>query len=170
MKSQSWCKADLIEHGDIEKVRLMASISACCDYQGLLGQFPARPETFTTDLPLLRWEAKPDKNLRSRIGVGRNTPIIGLCCETGKVMPESNRSISSSQIERIVASTPNAAFVNLNQKPLDLPGVFNFVGTIPELASVIQARDLVLTVDTFAAHLAGSLGKRVLVLMKQKPT
>jgi hypothetical protein len=96
-------------------------------------------------------------------------PLIGLCASVGGLMPANNRALSPVQVSRLVASFPGAIWINLSQTPIELPNVHNSLGTIQQLAEVIAALDCVISVDTFACHLAASLGRRTLILLKQRP-
>src|SRR6202000_1454463 len=76
-----------------------------------------------------------------------------------------------------LAATPDVSFFSLQPAPLDRPmpgglpitdlsaGLEDFGDT----ASAISRLDLVITVDTSVAHLAGALGKPVWILLSYTP-
>src|SRR4051812_43394327 len=84
-------------------------------------------------------------SLRST-GAARGRLSIGLCWQAGDW--DNERSITPAYIME-AASDLGASLVSLQEE--DLPG-------LPETASTIAALDLVITVDTMIAHLAGALG------------
>ncbi|SRR5579859_294061 len=66
-------------------------------------------------------------------------------------------------------ATPGASFVSLQFGAPPLPGtmgVMEGVADFADTAAIIEALDLVITVDTSVAHLAGALGKPVWVLSR----
>lgn len=110
---------------------------------------------------------------------GNNTKKIGLCW-FGSHHPPKSRSIPAQQIEKIFANK-NLDFYLL-QKDYDTEialdyarkykNVFSLgqdIEIFSDTAAIIDQLDLVVTVDTSVAHLAGGMGKDVWVLLKYSP-
>lgn len=95
-------------------------------------------------------------------------PLVGICTRAGEEkFPRRHRSLSQSQTIRLLSALPSqsASWVNLNfdvPLPVPFPVVLN---TWAETASVVANLDLVVTVDTGVAHLAGAMGVPALVLL-----
>lgn len=103
---------------------------------------------------------------RARIGAG---PAIGLCWQAGGWDPD--RSVPLARLTPILAGRrlvslqrgPAAgeacapAFLNPGDRSTD----------VAETAALIAAVELVITVDTMVAHLAGALGRPVWLLLKR---
>jgi hypothetical protein len=139
----------------------------------LFSEFEITPENIARRLPLPIWEIDPDlveaSNLefRSR-ATGR--PVIGLCARASDEKHGfeglSTRSLTVEQTLKLVSSTPQCQWVNLHPEPLDLPNVLNLpAGSIEMLAARISACDAIVSVDTFVAHLGGSMGKTTSLLL-----
>jgi ADP-heptose:LPS heptosyltransferase len=70
--------------------------------------------------------------------------------------------------------TPGVSFVSLQKdderrRPRDLPDWTEELADFADTASLIEALDLVIVVDTAVAHLAGALGKPVWLLNRFAP-
>jgi hypothetical protein len=91
---------------------------------------------------------------------------IGLCHTTGGWDPA--RRVPADLLEPICAERPCVALVP-GPSPL---AVLNPEGCSPDVmatAAIINALDLVVTVDTMVAHLAGALGRPTWLLLKHDP-
>lgn len=91
---------------------------------------------------------------------------IGLCHEAGDWDPE--RGLVAADLVRACGAEP---CLTLACGPADLP-VLNPEGCpfdIAATAMLVAGVDLVVTVDTFIAHLAGAMGKPVWLLLKHEP-
>ena len=83
---------------------------------------------------------------------------------------DRQRSIPFAQIAEHLAALPEAAFFALQKtvpvnRPTNLIDVAEELLTFADTAGLIEAMDLVITVDTSAVHLAGSLGKASWLLL-----
>jgi len=81
---------------------------------------------------------------------------------------DNRRSLSPDDLAPLLA-VPEASFVSLQFGAPPLPGTLGAMEGVTDFAdtaAVIAALDLVITVDTSVAHLAGSLGKPVWILSR----
>jgi hypothetical protein len=164
MRRQNWCGSDLLTDGlfddFIELTEGAEPKKFWQDLPGLLDIFAVTPET-VCDYPPPLWNIEPSLDVQAP---GNGKLLVGLCAEGSGAI--ANRSLPKSQAQKIISSVPEACFVNIHQKRIDLPGVLNAsVAGIAPLASTISACDLVISVDTFQAHLAASLGKPTWILL-----
>jgi hypothetical protein len=100
----------------------------------------------------------------------RTKPRVGIVCSSGPWNP--SRSVPLKLLEPIL-NNPNFEFWNLAQQPsaqeaahLPIRHEPALTDGILPLSRTIDALDLVVTVDTLAAHLAGGLDKPALVLLQ----
>jgi Flp pilus assembly protein TadD len=85
---------------------------------------------------------------------------VGLCWAGNTAnLTDRFRSIAPHLLEPLLAM-PEVRWIGLQQKPGD---------TIEHLASTLKGLDLVITVDTMAAHLAGALARPVWTLLSYSP-
>jgi lipoprotein NlpI len=103
---------------------------------------------------------------------------VGLCWSSGRrpLQPETEKSASAKSIPlemlRPLMGIKGVNFVSLQVPKADIPRdmpIANFVELIDDLhdtAQFIKNLDLVITVDTAVAHLAGALGRRVWNLVR----
>lgn len=81
---------------------------------------------------------------------------------------DRRRSLTVDELAPLLA-VEGASFVSLQLGASPLPGAVDVMGEVTDFAdtaSVIDALDLVITVDTSVAHLAGALGKPVWILSR----
>ncbi|MBW8784406.1 MAG: hypothetical protein JF593_07175 [Novosphingobium sp.] len=91
---------------------------------------------------------------------------IGLCCDSGEW--DTRRSIPDALLAPLCEKRP---CITLSPEPTELP-VLNPSGCpfdIAVTASLIAGLELVITVDTMIAHLAGAMGKPVWLLLQHEP-
>lgn len=84
---------------------------------------------------------------------------------------DRRRSLSTDQARGIVAKLPGVDWVSLQKGEHQgaLPGVrdaADLLGDFADTAALVQGLDAVVTVDTSVAHLAGSVGRPVLMLSR----
>jgi tetratricopeptide (TPR) repeat protein len=148
-----------------------------CDFQipllSLPHAFRTRLESIPAVVPYLR--AAPDKAAQwhERLGEGRR---IGLVWSGNPVHGRDvRRSIPFAVFSALTARIP-ARFVSLQKdlRPADavalkaqsqIADLSSELGNFSDAAAVVSALDLVITVDTAMAHLAGAMGRPVWVLL-----
>lgn len=141
-------------------------------FQTLLKELPVTPPPYLTSSPasLARWQAlTPSK--KPRIGiVWRGNP---------KHHNDLHRSVPIQTFRSLLSSTI-CQFVNLQLNPTaeesialqSAPNCIDLTDQIQhydDTAALIQSLDLVISVDTSVAHLAGALGKPVWILLPFAP-
>ncbi len=117
-------------------------------------------------------QADPDRvrAWQARLPAGRK---VGVAFAGNPNHPaDRRRSIPLERVGKLLA-TPGLSFVNLHHGPaahgLGIPDWTPQLTDYAETAALIEALDLVVTVDTSVAHLAGALGKPVWVLLPHAP-
>jgi Tfp pilus assembly protein PilF len=133
-------------------------------------------ETAPDKVPYLQPDAKKVESWKSRLA--RETQLkVGLCW-AGRPLPQG-RSIPP-QLLMPLAPAKGVRFISLqklapNEPPSQIPSQLNLLNFTNDLkdfsdtAALIANLDLVITIDTAIAHLAGALGKPVWVLLKAVP-
>jgi hypothetical protein len=127
------------------------------------------PIAIPHDNPYLFFDPEPFSNI-PKLLASPESMNIGLVCSASAWDP--SRSIPPPMLEPL-ASMPALRFFNLEYRHQDYlpPGNCPWIeGGLPidsvdNLAAAIVSLDLVITVDTLTAHLAGALGKAVWVLL-----
>jgi hypothetical protein len=170
MMRQSWCDSSLITHGDIEEL-VPADGSYWTNSISLFRLFELEPDVLA-DWPCPKWEAATPATPGAMKRNGET--LIGFCYEAGKAFESgSARSMSKQQAQKIVDSVgarSGIRFLNLHREPTDLRGVENpDVSSIDKLMAVIASCDLILTVDTFVAHIAAAMQKPTWVMLSHSP-
>jgi hypothetical protein len=124
-------------------------------------------ETIPTDSPYLT--ADPDEKLAALDGLKVGLVWAG-AARTGNFQAyglDRRRSLDPAQFAPLLA-VPGVSFVSL-QLGASLAGTFDAMAEISDFAdtaAVVAALDLVISVDTSVAHLAGALGKPVWILSR----
>lgn len=130
------------------------------------------PNDVGESAPYLSADAEHASRWRQRLGE-RSSPRIGVCWRgrtTNAV--ERMRSLHRTALERLLSH--DAEFVSLQFEAgedavlLAAHGVADFgrdIADFAELAALIEVLDLVVTIDTGVAHLAGALGKPVWIML-----
>ncbi|MEX3940134.1 tetratricopeptide repeat protein [Paraburkholderia sp. BR10937] len=151
-----------------------------CDVMSLPLKFPGRP--IYADTPYMRVDAVQAAAWRARVNAlaGAAQRRIGLVwAGNPRHHFDAFRSVALKSLLPLSALPGNAWFAIqkgpaaaqlaavAGRWPMDAPGddLHDFAAT----AALIEALDLVITVDTSVAHLAGALGKPVWVLLAAQP-
>jgi hypothetical protein len=98
---------------------------------------------------------------------------VGLCW-SGKQYPDAGRTISADQLVPLIACS-DISFVSLQvgdgiEKPVvSMINLTMLVQDFADTAALIAQLDLVITIDTAVAHLAGALGKTTWLLLPFAP-
>jgi Glycosyltransferase family 9 (heptosyltransferase) len=129
----------------------------------------ARPEDVAADVLYLATDTAKEALWRARLA---HLPglRVGLCWQ-GSGGVTDYRSVPLESF----GDLPGVSFVNLQKgeassRPLNLPWISDWTNEIHDFddtAALISALDLVISVDTSVAHLAGALGKPVWTLLPQ---
>ncbi|HZZ44395.1 MAG TPA: tetratricopeptide repeat protein [Tepidisphaeraceae bacterium] len=166
-----------------------------CDFQINMLSLPRVFHTTTDTVPattpyltpdpekVAAWRTKMDTAKPTPSGVGSDPNIkslnVGLCW-TGnhKHFNDRLRSVPAHLLAPL-ATIPSITFYSLQKRPADAPPVTqppfpiidltNDIHDFSDTAALVANLDLVITVDTAAAHLAGALGKPVWTLIPIGP-
>ncbi len=149
------------------------------DYQTPVGSLPRqfRPDrsAFPGVYPYLHADAQRTEAWRARLRRDAAGPVIGVSWRGGTAGTRGQtRSVPAELVER--ALRPEFTWVSLqhgagNVQPL-VPGLWTFPGVtsdLDDLAALISALDLVVSVDNTNVQLAGALGRPVWVLLPDSP-
>jgi tetratricopeptide (TPR) repeat protein len=125
----------------------------------------------------LRADAPRVREWRARIGAAAGKPVIGLSWRGGTAKTRSHlRSVPLEALHGLLR--PEFVFVSLQHGvvPSELQAPVAVIRSFPgvtenldELAALIGALDLVVSVDNTNVHLAGALGRPVWVLLSPSP-
>jgi ADP-heptose:LPS heptosyltransferase len=145
-----------------------------CPLLSLPFAFGTELSTIPAQVPYLAAPANRVVHWRDRLGEGN--PRIGFVWSGSPAHKnDANRSIPLARFGQLIADLPFACFsLQCEMRDADreaLQGMPKLVDLGPELAdftetaAVISLLDLVVSVDTSVAHLAGSLGKPAVILL-----
>lgn len=147
-----------------------------CAQLSLPSRFDASNGNIPADVPYLFVERSLSAHWRARMPDTGGKPGIGLAwAGNPDHSNDRNRSISPDCFS-MLAADGGAAFFSLQKSgggsrappPAPMAGVCDLMGQVEDFADVaalIAHLDLVISVDTSTAHLAGALGKPVWVLL-----
>jgi tetratricopeptide (TPR) repeat protein len=149
-----------------------------CPLLSLPLAFGTRPETIPATIPYLHASAAKVRRWEERLGRG-NVLNVGIAWSGRPEHPnDRNRSMALSKFAAL--ENPDIRLVSLQKevhpadaKVLEANGGIRHFG--PELedfsdtAALVSLMDLVISVDTSVAHLAGALGKPVWILLPSAP-
>jgi hypothetical protein len=135
---------------------------------------PLRLGVTETSIPLAGGYLSADP---SRVAAWTKTlgsrPAVGLALAGNAANPANHRRSVPASLMRCLPRIEGVHFVNLQHGPqaqdLPLPDLTDWLGDYGETAALIMALDLVISVDTSVAHLAGALGKPVWLLLPTDP-
>ncbi|MGO9513673.1 MAG: tetratricopeptide repeat protein [Steroidobacteraceae bacterium] len=153
-----------------------------CPLLSLPHVFGTRIETIPAPCPYLQPQPERVARWRERLGTGGR--LIGIHWQGSTGRADAGRSFALRYFASI-AGIPGVRLISLQKGPgteqlRDMPGdwrvedlgpQFGAVGAeaFLDTAAVIAAVDLVITSDTFIAHLAGALGRPTWVALKHRP-
>lgn len=127
-----------------------------------------------TTVPYLHVNRTKSDHWRSLMNMLTTKPKVGLVwCGNPEHKNDHNRSIKLSMLEPLLEN--DICWINLqkgiletDREILNIRGVHDFMSNVVDFsdtAAIIDNLDLVITVDTSVAHLAGAIGKPVWVLI-----
>lgn len=131
-------------------------------------------ETIPAEIPYLRSDAVKCAQWRQRLA-GESRPKVGIVWATGKRgMHKRSFELSPELLEPLLADR-RVCWVNLNKVTFDpalserlaAQGLLDWSGELADFsdtAALVDGLDLVISVDTAVAHLAGALGRPVWLL------
>ena len=150
------------------------SFEAYCAIGSLPSILGIRLENLPGPLPAL--DVDPEKVARFRAARPDSRVVAGLCWAGRPTHPQdSTRSIAAETLLPL-AKVPGVALVGL-QRPPPRPAPAGLLSAdwgpemqdFSDLAAMLAALDVVVTVDTAIAHLAGTLGRPVLLMVAYFP-
>jgi hypothetical protein len=145
-----------------------------CPLLSLPLAFRTKLETIPADIPYLSAPAEPIARWRDRLPQDR--PRVGFVWSgSTSHKNDANRSIPLARLAALLKDLPVRCVSLQNelrdtdrQTICELPNLVHFGGELADFAdtaAVISLLDVVVSVDTAVAHLAGALGKPVIVLL-----
>ncbi|HMA52181.1 MAG TPA: tetratricopeptide repeat-containing glycosyltransferase family protein, partial [Magnetospirillaceae bacterium] len=145
-----------------------------CPLMSLAAAFGTELDSVPAAIPYLRAEPALERSWRDRLADG-TAPKIGLVWAGSPLHPNDvNRSMPFSDLAPL-NSVGGVRFYSLQggQRQADLPGSWRDLapdlGDFTETAAALSQLDLLITVDTASAHLAGALGRPTWVLLPFVP-
>jgi tetratricopeptide (TPR) repeat protein len=164
----------------LEGVRVIASgeplpaFELHCPLLSLPLAFKTRVESIPASVPYLAAPAERLKHWRSRLPSDR--PRVGLAWSGSSTHKnDANRSIPLARLAALFGN-PAVQYVSLQTEMRsedsdvlrDLPNLVHVgddLGDFADTAAIVSLLDVVVTVDTALAHLAGALGRPVVILL-----
>ena len=160
---------DVIAEGEV-----LPAFDMHCPLLSLPFAFRTRLQTIPTDVPYLEASAERIACWRDRLGEGR--PRVGFVWSgSTSHKNDANRSILLARLAALLKDLPIRCFSLQNELRdadretlREAPQLVHFgseLADFADTAAVISLLDVVVSVDTAAAHLAGALAKPVIVLL-----
>ena len=137
-------------------------------------RFGTRLETIPASVPYLHAEPAATARWRRRLDATGNGPRIGLCWSGNPQFPLAGYRHMPADALAPLAEVP-ALYCTVQPDLAAMPPLPRLVDCgaalddFADTAALIAALDLVVTVDTAVAHLAGALGKPVWLLLSRIP-
>lgn len=138
----------------------------------LPGVFGTEPETIPASMPYLRADPTEAERWRARLAE-RPGLRVGLVW-AGAARKEDPAALATDRLRSLdpaalapLLAVPGTVPVSLQWGAAPLPGALAVMGGVRDFmdtAAIVEALDLVVSVDTAVAHLAGALDKTVLLL------
>jgi tetratricopeptide (TPR) repeat protein len=155
------------------------AFDAWCPLLSLPSVFRTRVETIPARVPYLHADPAKVAAWRSRLGAprGHRVGLVGSGAITHR--NDANRSIGLHRLARLLA-VPGIEWHSLQKeyreadaahlaKDSSIRSHHQHLGDFADLAALVECMDLVISVDTSAAHVAGALGKPVWILLPHAP-
>lgn len=143
---------------------------AWIDQASLPHVFGTTLQTIPTPTAYLQADPARVEAWRARLPQGRKIGVV--FSGNSKHPADRRRSIPSDQI-RELPNIPDTTFINLHHgdpaRRFGLPDLTPWLTDYAETAALLETLDLVISVDTSIAHLAGALGKPVWILLPHAP-
>lgn len=143
---------------------------AWIDQASLPHVFGTTLETIPAADGFLQAEPSRVRDWCARLPNGRKIGVV--FAGNPKHRSDRRRSVPRELIDKLLV-TPGISWVNLHHgeaaRELGLPDLTPWLTDYAETAALIERLDLVVSVDTSVAHLAGALGKPVWVLLSHAP-
>jgi hypothetical protein len=161
----------------VERNTALPPFDLHCPLLSLPGIFNVTEKTIPAQIPYLFADNHLVEKWKTRFDEGDERLRVGLVwAGTAAHVKDWSRSIKLEML-RPLASVKHAALYSLqvgaqmNQSPsgMEILDWTNELRDFAETAALIANLDLIVTVDTSVAHLAGAMGKRVWVLIAKSP-
>ncbi len=147
-----------------------------CPVTSLPLAFHANADTLPRDVPYLAADAVRSTQWQQRLG-GKTRPRVGIAW-SGNLLPDPNRSMALA--EALALASDGIELISLQKEvretdaPLlaSRPDVRHFGDALHDFAdtaALTEAVDLVISIDTSVAHLAGAMGKPLWVMLPFNP-
>jgi len=165
--------------GIVQKDGLLPDFDLCCPFMSLPLAFRTTVETIPASVPYLKAPQHKLDVWRARLGQ-KGCPRVGLVWSgQSQYKIDVNRSIALSVILPLLERDAEFHSLQIEYRKADRPVLAahldrlrDHAGEIADFgdtAALIEEMDLVITVDTSTAHLAGALGKPVWILLPEIP-
>jgi tetratricopeptide (TPR) repeat protein len=147
-----------------------------CPLSSLPLAFGTTPATVPTNIPYLAVQADKQKEWRERLGV-KTKPRVGLVWSgSGKLSSglDFKRDIPFAQFQRIMVEGIDYYCLQKDIRPAcsevitnrtDIAVYADMLESFADTAALVSEMDLVISIDTSVAHLAGALGRAVWILL-----
>ena len=160
----------------ISQGEMLPHFDVHCPLLSLPLAFKTTLETIPVSTPYLF--PSTEKVERWRVKLGRkNKPRIGLAW-SGRILPDFRRSIPLESLLPLINDKAEWHAVQKDVRESDrnslesIPAIINHCASLADFsdtAALIDELDLVISIDTAVAHLAGALGKPVWILLPFHP-
>ena len=151
-------------------------INYLCSAMSLPAAFGTSYETIPATIPYLRADPERVTHWAPRLA-GQEGYRVGLAWSGNPAHPDDRRRSIAARLFLEIATVPNIAFYSLQydvresdraalEANTGVARIGEAVRDFADVAAIIDQLDLVITVDTAIAHLAGALGKPVWILLR----
>ena len=156
-----------------------------CDFHCPLSSLPlafgTTPATVATNIPYLAVHDHKQKEWRERLGA-KTKPRVGLVWSgSGKLSngPDFKRDIPFAQVQRIMMEGVDYYCLQKDIRPADsevmttrsdIAVYADMLESFADTAALVSEMDLVISIDTSVAHLAGALGRAAWILLPADST